>query len=56
MILSSAVTAAWQAIARIMKPQEVEHLPVLIIATVVGYIGNEVSARISISAGRAIHI
>jgi cation diffusion facilitator family transporter len=53
-ILSSAVVAGYQAIERLLNPQSVELLWAVILASVVGFIGNEAVAVFRIRVGREI--
>jgi cation diffusion facilitator family transporter len=54
MIAISAAVAAWQAIDRLIYPRELEHLGVLFVAGLVGFIGNELVALYRIREGHAI--
>jgi cation diffusion facilitator family transporter len=54
LIAFSAFYAGYEAIKRLMNPGEVQHLAVLAIAGVVGFIGNEVVAQYRIRTGRRI--
>ena len=54
MIAASAVLAGWGAIRRLVEPQEVEYLPAVIAASIVGFLGNEAVARLRIRVGRDI--
>jgi cation diffusion facilitator family transporter len=53
-IAASAVAAAWTAVARLLHPTEVTHLPWVAAAGFVGFIGNELVARYRIRVGRRI--
>lgn len=53
-VASSAVVAAWEAIDRFLHPAHVRNLPVLAVAGVVGFLGNEIVARYRIRVGRQI--
>ncbi|MER7330804.1 MULTISPECIES: cation diffusion facilitator family transporter [unclassified Micromonospora] len=53
-IAASAVAAAWTAVARLLHPAEVTHLPWVAAAGFVGFIGNELVARYRIRVGRRI--
>ena len=53
-ILSSAVVAGYQAIERLLNPQSVELLWAVILASVVGFIGNEAVTVFRIRVGREI--
>jgi cation diffusion facilitator family transporter len=51
--LSSAV-AGYEALRRLMDPQEVRHVGAVMAASVVGFLGNELVARYRIATGREI--
>lgn len=53
-ILTSAVVAGYEAINRLVHPQNVHALGWVAAAAVVGFIGNEVAARVRITTGRRI--
>lgn len=53
-ILTSAVVAGYEAINRLVHPQKVHALGWVAAAAVVGFIGNEVAARVRITTGRRI--
>ncbi len=53
-ILFSAVVAGYQAIGRILEPQPVEFLGLLALASIVGFVGNELVAVFRIRVGRRI--
>jgi cation diffusion facilitator family transporter len=54
MIALSAVFAAYEAIRRLLSPQDVTHLWAVAAAAVVGFLGNELVARYRIRVGRQI--
>ncbi len=54
MIAISAILAAWHSIDRILHPQPLDHLGWVIVAGVVGFIGNEAVAVYRIRTGRKI--
>ena len=54
MIAISAVIAAWEAIGRLVHPHAVRHLAAVVVASVVGFAGNELVARHRIRVGREI--
>ena len=54
MIALSAVVAAWEAIDRLLNPTEVRYLGAVIVASLVGFAGNELVAQYRIRVGRAI--
>ena len=51
-IFVSACVAVYESIARLVDPRELEHLWPLAGAGVVGYLGNEIAARVRLRAGR----
>ncbi len=51
--LSGALTA-WQSIERLIQPHDVEHLPYVMAAALVGVAGNEVVAQYRLRVGRRI--
>jgi cation diffusion facilitator family transporter len=53
-IAASAALAAYEAIDRLLNPRDISHLPIVAIAAVVGFIGNEWVARYRIRVGRKI--
>jgi cation diffusion facilitator family transporter len=53
-ILFSACFAAAQAVDRILDPRDLDHLPALAVAGVVGFAGNEVAAMVRLRAGRRL--
>ena len=54
MIALSAVVAAWEAVDRLVNPTEVRYLPAVIVASLVGFAGNELVAQYRIRVGREI--
>ena len=50
-IFASASVAAYEAIDRLIHPQHIDHLAVLAVSGLVGFIGNEIAARIRLRAG-----
>ncbi len=54
MITLSGLVVAYEAIERLRNPQDVSHLWVVAAAALIGFIGNEVVARIRIRVGREI--
>jgi cation diffusion facilitator family transporter len=54
LIGASAVAACWQAVDRLLYPQQVRHLPLVAAAAVIGFAGNELVARYRIRVGRQI--
>jgi cation diffusion facilitator family transporter len=53
-ILVSACVALYETVLRLLNPQELEHLWVLAGAGVIGYVGNEIAARVRLRAGRRL--
>jgi cation diffusion facilitator family transporter len=53
-IFASATVAGIEAIDRLIHPQDLMHLPVLVAAGVVGFAGNELAARVRLQAGRRL--
>jgi cation diffusion facilitator family transporter len=53
-IAASSIAAAWTAIDRLAHPQDMTHIPWVLVAGVVGFFGNEIVARYRIGVGRRI--
>jgi cation diffusion facilitator family transporter len=53
-IFVSACVALYETALRLLNPQELEHLWVLAGAGVIGYVGNEIAARVRLRAGRRL--
>jgi cation diffusion facilitator family transporter len=53
-IFVSAAVAGVEALDRLVNPQSLDHLGVLAIAGVVGFVGNEVAAEVRLRAGRRL--
>ncbi|WP_190812583.1 cation diffusion facilitator family transporter [Saccharopolyspora pogona] len=53
-IAASAAMAGWEAIRRLIDPQQVDHLGWLVAAGLLGFAGNELVARYRIRVGREI--
>jgi cation diffusion facilitator family transporter len=53
-ILASAFVAAYQAASRLLHPQPVEMLGAVVVASVIGFLGNEAVAVFRIRVGRQI--
>ncbi|BBC38191.1 putative cation efflux system protein [Streptomyces graminofaciens] len=53
-IAASAAFAGWTAVDRLIDPRPMDHVPVVAVAAVVGFVGNEWVARYRIRVGRAI--
>ncbi len=54
MIAASAVLAAWESIDRLVHPQTITNVAVVVIAGLVGFAGNEAVALYRLRVGRAI--
>lgn len=54
MIATSAVVAAWQAIDRLVNPRDLDHVGMLFLAGVAGFVGNELVALYRVREGNAI--
>lgn len=54
MIALSAVMAGYEAIDRLLHPEQVTHLGAVAVAALVGFVGNELVARYRIRVGRQI--
>ena len=53
-IAASAAVAGWEAIQRLLHPQDVSHLWAVAAAALAGFAGNEIVARYRIGVGRKI--
>jgi len=53
-IFFSACVAAFQAVDRLINPEDIDHLLALAIAGVIGFVGNELAAVIRLRAGRRL--
>lgn len=53
-IFLSACIAAYEAVVRLLDPQDVEHLSALAAAGLIGYAGNWIAAIVRTNAGRAL--
>jgi cation diffusion facilitator family transporter len=53
-IFISACVAAYEAIQRLIQPEELSHLWVLALAGVLGFVGNEIAAQVRLRAGRRL--
>jgi len=54
MILFSAVFAAWESVNRLLDPRPITNIPIVILAGVIGFLGNEGVALYRIRVGRQI--
>ena len=53
-IAGSSIAAGWTALDRLLNPREMTHLPWVLGAGVIGFLGNELVARYRITVGRRI--
>ncbi len=53
-IFASACVALYETIQRLIHPQNLSHLWVLALAGIVGFIGNEIAARVRMRAGKRL--
>jgi cation diffusion facilitator family transporter len=53
-IFVSAGVALFETVERLLNPQQLEHLWALAAAGVIGYVGNEIAARVRLRAGRRL--
>ena len=53
-IFISACVAGYEAIQRLINPEELSHLWVLAAAGVIGFLGNEIAAQVRLRAGRRL--
>jgi cation diffusion facilitator family transporter len=53
-ILASAIVAGYESIDRLLHPQGVSHLWAVVVASIIGFLGNEVVAVLRIRVGREI--
>jgi cation diffusion facilitator family transporter len=53
-IFVSACVALYETVLRLVDPEELEHLWVLAGAGLIGYVGNEIAARVRLRAGRRL--
>jgi len=54
-IFISACVALYETIVRLIHPQHLSHLWVLAAAGVIGFIGNEIAARVRLRGGKRLH-
>ena len=54
MIAGSAVLAAYESISRLVDPQPIRNIPIVLVAGVIGFAGNEAVALYRIRVGRSI--
>ena len=53
-IFVSACVAGYEAIDRLIHPRELDYLPALALAGLVGFLGNELAAHVRLRAGRRL--
>jgi len=53
-IFVSACVALYETIERLLHPQDLSHLWILAAAGVVGFVGNEIAARVRLRAGKRL--
>jgi cation diffusion facilitator family transporter len=53
-IFASATVAALEAVNRLIHPRDLTHLPVLVIAALIGFLGNELAAQVRLRAGKRL--
>jgi cation diffusion facilitator family transporter len=53
-IFVSACVAGYEAIQRLLHPQQLSHLGILALAGVVGFIGNEIAGQVRLRGGRRL--
>ena len=54
MILASALLAGWESISRLITPQPMTNIPAVMVAGLIGFLGNEAVALYRIRVGRDI--
>ena len=54
-ILISAIVAGYSAVLRLLHPQEISHLGAVIMASIIGFLGNEAVAMFRIKVGKEIN-
>jgi cation diffusion facilitator family transporter len=54
-IFISASVAAYEAVERLIHPQHLDYLGAVAIAGVIGFLGNEIAARVRLRAGDRLH-
>jgi cation diffusion facilitator family transporter len=54
MIVASAILAAYESITRLINPQPITNIPIVIAAGIIGFAGNEAVALYRIRVGRSI--
>jgi Co/Zn/Cd efflux system component len=53
-IFASACVAGYEAIQRLLHPEQLSHLGILALAGLIGFAGNELAARVRLRAGRRL--
>lgn len=51
-MLASAGLVVWESVQRLLNPREIDHLPLLAAASIIGFLGNEVVAVYKMRVGR----
>ena len=54
MIAGSAILAAFASVSRLMNPQPISNIPIVLVAGIIGFAGNEAVALYRIRVGRSI--
>jgi cation diffusion facilitator family transporter len=54
-ILGSAVIAGVEAVERLIHPRALDHLGLLALAGIIGFLGNEAAARVRLRVGTRLH-
>ncbi len=54
LMLATAATATYASISRLLHPQDIQHLGAVVVASLIGFAGNELVARLRIRVGREI--
>src|SRR5450759_1908100 len=54
MIVASAILAAYESVSRLINPQPISNIPIVLVAGFVGFLGNEAVALYRIRVGRSI--
>src|SRR5204863_1449264 len=54
-IFIRACVALYETIVRLIQPQHLSHLWVLAAAGLIGFIGNEIAARVRLRGGKRLH-
>lgn len=54
-MFASGLMAAYESLSRLFQPQEIHHLSAVAVASLLGFTGNELVARLRIRVGKEIH-